>query len=260
MENIRLTDLPRALEEVKSRGSVLGKVTIEVTDEPPVQDWSTVVNKGALYQQVYGADFVLSFQYHLLTRLVGYRDGTTLLWSDPIYNRRDAGDEFEQAPGAAQDALLVFPGSTTDPGEQTGIPLLLLAVMLKGAMKYAHWLQQIFPTLSALQFTAANADPIFKEQVSQYELTGMKKEELAKARQHGGGRSGDYKPTNRVPVSTAPNTLGSGRRTFTGQWYSDLATAGYSVAIVRRLSHGSHGFGYIGRRPFRCRRGYQGLR
>ncbi|KAJ7868212.1 hypothetical protein B0H14DRAFT_3861568 [Mycena olivaceomarginata] len=215
------------LEEVKMRASVLGKVDIKVTDKAPVQDCITAI-------------------------LVGYRTGTSLLWSDPIYNRRNDGNEFEQpsTPDAAQtmmDALLlVFGGVTAGPTEQTGIPLLFLAVALKGAMKYAPWLQQSFPSLSGLQFTAADRDPILKQQASQYTGTGMKKEDIEKASKRSGDKSGDYKPTKGAHA-LAPNTLWSGPRSFAGRWYGELADpAGYSVTIVQPLSHGSHGVVYAG--------------
>ncbi|KAJ7287039.1 hypothetical protein C8J57DRAFT_1707439 [Mycena rebaudengoi] len=250
VEEKRLTELSRVLEEVKMRATVLGKVNVKVTDKAPVQDWSTVVNKGALYQQVYKTDFVLFFSITAI--LVGYRTGTSLLWSDPIYNRRNNGNEFEQpsTPDAAQtvmDALrVVFGGVTAGPTEQTGIPLLFLAVVLKGAMKYAPWLQQSFPSLSGLQFTAADRDPILKQQAGQYTGTGMKKEDIKKASKRSGDKSGDYKPTKGAHA-LAPNTLWSGPRSFAGRWYGELADpAGYSVTIVQPLSHGSHGVVYAG--------------
>ncbi|KAJ7927121.1 hypothetical protein B0H13DRAFT_1971601 [Mycena leptocephala] len=250
VEDKRLTDLPRVLEEVKMRASVLGKVDIKVTDKAPVQDWSTVVNKGALYQQAYKTDFVLFFS--ITAVLVGYRTGTSLLWSDPIYNRRNDGNEFEPSstPDAAQttmDALLlVFGGVTAGPTKQTGIPLLFLAAVLKGAMKYAPWLQQSFPSLSGVQFNAADRDPILKQQAGQYTGTGMKKEDIEKANKRSGDKSGDYKPTKGAHA-LAPNTLWSGQRSFAGDWYGELADpVGYSVTIVQPLSHGSHGVVYAG--------------
>jgi hypothetical protein len=45
MEDKRLTDLPRVLEDVKTRASVLGIVDVKVTNKTPIQDWSTLVNK-----------------------------------------------------------------------------------------------------------------------------------------------------------------------------------------------------------------------
>ncbi|KAJ7506486.1 hypothetical protein B0H11DRAFT_2219857 [Mycena galericulata] len=250
VEDKRLTDLPRVLEEVKMRASVLGQVDVKVTDKAPVQDWSTVVNKGALYQEVYKTDFVLFFS--ITAVLVGYRTGTSLLWSDPIYNRRDDGNEFERlgTPDAAQtmmDALLVvFGGVTASPTEQTGIPLLFLAVVLKGAMKYAPWLRQSFSSLSGLQFTTADPDPILKPQAGQYTSMGMKKEDVETASKRSGDKSGDYKPTKGTQA-LALNTLWCGPRSFAGSWYGELADpAGYSVTIVRPLSHGSHGVVYAG--------------
>jgi len=136
--------------------------------------------------------------------------------------------------------------SAAGPTEQTGIPLLFLAVVLKGAMKCAPWLQQSFPSLSGLQFTAADRDPILRQQAGQYTGTGMKKEDIEKASKRSGDKSGDYKPTKGAQA-LAPNTLWSGPRSFDGRWYGELADpAGYSVTIVRPLSYGSHGVVYAG--------------
>ncbi|KAJ7237473.1 hypothetical protein B0H12DRAFT_1138914 [Mycena haematopus] len=244
VEDKRLTDLPRVLEEVEMRGSVLGQVNVKVTDQAPMQDWSTVVNKGALYQQVYKTDFVLFFSITAI--LVGYRTGSSLPWSDPIYNRRNDSNEFSRpsTPDAAQtmiDALLlVFGGVTACPTEQTGIPLLFLAVVLKGAMKYAPWLQQSFPSLFGLQFIAADCGSILRPQADQYTGTGMKKEDLEKASKCNGDNSGEYdfKPT-KGRQGSAPNTLWSGPLSFDGRWCGELADpAGYSVTILQPLSHG----------------------
>ncbi|KAJ7860489.1 hypothetical protein B0H14DRAFT_2576698 [Mycena olivaceomarginata] len=222
MEDKRLTDLPRVLEDVKTRASALGIVDVKVTNKTPIQDWSTLVNKGALYQEVNHTDFVLFFSVTAL--IVGYRTGTRLLWSDPIYNRRDNGDEFEvpNDPEIIQEAIRL---------PQTGLPLLFLAVMLKGAMKQAPWLQQHFPSLCGLQFNAAAADPSLNRQASLYLSTGMKKEDDDKANRKRGDddKSGDYTPTKRA-LALAQNTLWSGLQSFAGRW----------------LSHGSHGVVYVG--------------
>ncbi|KAJ7094517.1 hypothetical protein B0H15DRAFT_829872 [Mycena belliarum] len=251
VEDKRLTDLPRVLEDIKTRASVLGDVEIKVTDKAPNQDWSTLVNKGALYQEVNQTEFVLSFGVTAV--IVGYRTGARLLWSDPIYNRRDNGDEFElpNDPETIQQAsVLVFGGVSPSQSAQTDLPLLFLAVMLKGAVKHARWLQQHLPSLCGLQFTAAAADLSFKGQLSQYLSTGFKKEDDEKAKRKRGAdhdNSGDYSPTKRGIVYTQ-NTLSSASQSFAGRWHGELAQpAGYSVIISKYLSHGSHGVVYAGK-------------
>ncbi|KAJ7279058.1 hypothetical protein C8J57DRAFT_153224 [Mycena rebaudengoi] len=248
MEDKRLTDLPRALEDVKTRASVLGNVDVKITDKTPIQYWSTLVNKGALYQEVNRADFVLFFGVTAI--IVGYRIGTRLLWSDPIYNRRDDGDEFElpNDPEIVQQASALVFGGVAPQSAQTGFPLLFLAVILKGAAANHAWLQQHFPSLCGLQFTAAAADPSLNSQASQYLSTGMKKEDVEKANRKRGDddNSGDYNPTKRA-LALAQNTLWSGPQSFAGRWYGELAKpASYSVTIAKQLSHGSHGIVYAG--------------
>ncbi|KAJ7308588.1 hypothetical protein DFH08DRAFT_490789 [Mycena albidolilacea] len=243
-----LTDLPRVLEDVKTRASVLGIVDVKVTNKTPIQDWSTLVNKGALYQEVNHTDFVLFFSVTAL--IVGYRTGTRLLWSDPIYNRRDNGDEFEvpNDPEIIQEASDLVFGGAAPQSAQTGLPLLFLAVMLRGAMKQAPWLQQYFPSLCGLRFNAAAADPSLNRQAILYLSTGMKKEDDDKANRKRGDddKNGDYTPTKRA-LALAQNTLWSGPQSFAGRWYGELATpAGYSVIIAKQLSHGSHGVVYAG--------------
>lgn len=201
-----------------------------------------------MYQEVNHTDFVLFFSVTAL--IVGYRTGTRLLWSDPIYNRRDNGDEFEvpNDPEIIQEASDLVFGGAAPQSAQTGLPLLFLAVMLKGAMKQAPWLQQHFPSLCGLQFNAAAADPSLNRQASLYLSTGMKKEDDDKANRKRGDddKSGDYTPTKRA-LALAQNTLWSGLQSFAGRWYGELATpASYSVTIAKQLSHGSHGVVYVG--------------
>ncbi|KAF8206327.1 hypothetical protein K438DRAFT_1963396 [Mycena galopus ATCC 62051] len=135
--------------------------------------------------------------------------------------------------------------STVPANPQVDIPLLLLAVLLKAAMKDLVWLQHKFPSLMALEFHAAPPDPTLLSDAAEYFPTGMKKTDTEKYQRRKEDPTDSYQPPGARVL--APTTFSCGQRSFAGHWYGELGTpAGYSVTVGQPLSQGSHGVVYAG--------------
>ncbi|KAJ6607625.1 hypothetical protein B0H10DRAFT_2227633 [Mycena sp. CBHHK59/15] len=177
-----------------------------------------------------------------------------MFWSSPIYNRRNSGDEVQATNGPDSDRLIanelesVFSGIPPPATPQTDLPLLFLAIILKGATSSFPWLVQSFPELFALTF-APQAAPCLDE-FTHYgrDITSPNSsDESSSDSGNHGDNSGDYVGHSRIIPSSAPTTLVLGQHRITGEWLGYLGChGGYSVQTGRRLSEGYHSTVYTG--------------
>ncbi|KAK6996098.1 hypothetical protein R3P38DRAFT_2566222 [Favolaschia claudopus] len=251
MEDKRASVLPWAVKELSRRGLSCGVVDVE-TEAPKHQpNWWIIANKGALYSAAYNMDWVI---YGGMTvYCVGHRVGRHMLWSS-FYNRRDIGDEV--TPHTAENVAKVFGHELPAPGVQTGLPLLAMAVILKGILSSGScpWLSQMFPLLSALVFALPSGNPDVEEFTNYGRDHGDSSDESSSDSGNDGDPSGDFIPrgvldTRFPPVTqlSAVNTIVIAKHKFTGNWLGELGeSSGQSIEIISRLSEGRHGIVYTG--------------
>ncbi|KAK6988505.1 hypothetical protein R3P38DRAFT_277734 [Favolaschia claudopus] len=246
-EDKRWSRLPAAVRELSRRGSALGIVRVEVADAegdvPAHQpNWWVIVNKGALYAAAYDTDWVVFAAITVVC--VGWRRGDHFFWS-PISNRRDFGDEVRPLTPELVEAIF----GPDPPLSQDGIPLLVLAVVLKAAMSRSTrpWLSAIFQRLAQI------GSPSFPDQIppgpETFAATGRDWHSAPHS------DSDDAKDTSFSPNSSCgssdmlcvsseahPTVLVVDRIRVTGRWQGELANAeGYSVHILRPLARGADG-------------------
>ncbi|KAJ7134783.1 hypothetical protein C8R44DRAFT_977288 [Mycena epipterygia] len=235
-------DMPQAVEELTRRGMACGVVEVEVAAPAHQPNWWVIANKGALYAAAYDVDWVIFSGMNVFC--VGYRIGHHVLWSSPIFNRHDPGDEVTPHSNAAlarifSDPLPVHP--------QTELPLLFLAVILKAMMAgkcHNPTLEAQFPTLYQLEFDI----PSGKSNFEQYTSTGRdhprppsSEEPNSNCGDHG-EKSKDFIGENHHPP-TYSTRLSAGQYEVVGEWRGELADpkAGYSVQIQQHLlGEGTH--------------------
>jgi hypothetical protein len=184
---------------------------------------------------------------------IGYRIGPHMLWSSPIYNRRNPGDEVTSPTTAALDT--VFGGVPPPTDHQTGLPLLFMAIILKGIIERGSpWLTLMFPALSGLAFDIPSSEPRLEEVTNYGRDIPDSSDESSSASGDHGDMSGDYVDhlsqhgvEAEISRSSAPTALVFGKNRFTGDWLGELRRcAGFSVQIGQRLSQGLHGTVYAG--------------
>jgi hypothetical protein len=207
-------------------------------------------SKGALYAAAYDMDWVVFGG--IAVYCVGHRIGHHILWC-PVYNRRDQGDEV-----IPQTDLATIFGDLPPPSEpQTSLPLLILAIILKGIINKGHcpWLPPRFPRLSGLTFGIPPGEPHSEKYNSFGRDASDSSDESSSDSGNDGDESGDFPGgsarrtdnSSRLTRSSAPTTLVSGQHRITGTWHGELAqSAGFSVQIMERLSEGCHGIVYAG--------------
>jgi hypothetical protein len=184
---------------------------------------------------------------------VGYRSGKHMFWC-PVYNRRDTEDEVTPNTPAALAAI--FGSEPPSPHPQTGLPLLVIAIMLKGAEKHYPWLSPNFPALFNLHLPIPVGNPDTTD-FSRYgrDPGGSSDESGSGSGSEGndGDKSGDFDggpaplgdKSTRITRLSGSTTLVSGQQKFTGNWLGELARfTGHSVHIRNRLSEGCHGVVY----------------
>ncbi|KAK6987802.1 hypothetical protein R3P38DRAFT_3332288 [Favolaschia claudopus] len=214
-EDKRWSRLPAAVRELSRRGSALGIVRVEVADAegdvPAHQpNWWVIVNKGALYAAAYDTDWVVFAAITVVC--VGWRRGDHFFWS-PISNRRDFGDEVRPHTPELVEAIF----GPDPPLSQDGIPLLVLAVVLKAAMSRSPrpWLSAIFQRLAQIGSPSPSLQLV---------EIGILHRTVTQT-------------TQRIPPSRLTD-----RVRVTGRWQGELANAeGYSVHILRPLARGADG-------------------
>ncbi|KAJ7249208.1 hypothetical protein B0H12DRAFT_1234727 [Mycena haematopus] len=164
IEDKRPSLLPRASMELVRRGLSCGVVDVELATPKDQPNWWLVANKGTLYAAAYDMDWVIVGG--MTVYCVGHRIGDHMLWC-PIYNRRDQGDSYrdEVIPKTTQALGTIFGEEPSPADPQTGLPLLILTVILRGIMADSRypWLAQMFPNLSGLAFAIPQGAPDLKD-------------------------------------------------------------------------------------------------
>ncbi|KAJ7069052.1 hypothetical protein B0H15DRAFT_807264 [Mycena belliarum] len=238
--------LPHAAAELSTRG-ISGRVVEVEADAPTDQPtWWIIANKGAFYSGAYGVDWVVFAG--LTAYCVGYRTGSHMLWSSPIYNRRDPGDEV--IPSSALSKVFGDAPLSTNP--QTGLPLLFLAIVLKGMMgKGLLWLEQMFPRLFGLTFDTPSGEPRLDGAFARYGRDATRVSDKSGASSDSGVHGDKASRGGNAPIIRPPGpatTIVAGRHRFIGDWLGELRhPAGYSVQIEEPLSQGSSATVYAGK-------------
>ncbi|KAJ7096519.1 hypothetical protein B0H15DRAFT_945983 [Mycena belliarum] len=250
-EDKRLSVLPHAAEELFMRGMSSGVVEVEVAAPEDQPNWWLMANKGALYAAAYDTDWVVFAG--LTVYCIGYRLGPHVLWSSPIYNRRDRGNEV--SPGS--DLAVVFGDVPPPTAPQTCLPLLFLAMVLKAELDkgLCLWIKTAFPSLSKVSFDIPSGEPTL-DTFARYGRDPNVHHESSSGsdNDHGtdddcvGSSSGSSGSDDVTTRASAPTPLVSGLHRFTGKWAGELSRpAGYRVEIGQRLSEGLHGIVYSGK-------------
>ncbi|KAJ7626453.1 hypothetical protein B0H17DRAFT_563359 [Mycena rosella] len=252
VEDKRASLLPWASMELVRRGLHCGVVDVEQEAPKHQPNWWVIANKGALYAAAYDMDWVVFGG--MTVYCVGYRTGHHMLWC-PVYNRRDQGDEVISQ--TTQTLATIFGGEPPPSDPQTGLSLLILAIILKGiiAKGGCPWLSQMFTTLSGLTFAIPSGEPNLKDYTNFGRDPSESSDESSSDSGNDGDESGDFTSgsaqrsdnSSRITRSSAPTALASGQHRITGTWHGELAqSTGFSVQIMERLSEGCHGIVYAG--------------
>ncbi|KAJ7190503.1 hypothetical protein GGX14DRAFT_407941 [Mycena pura] len=254
MEDKRASLLPWAVMELSTRGLSCRIVKVEARAPKRQDNWWIVVNKGALYTAAYGMEWIVVGG--MTVYCVAYRTRNHMLWC-PVYNRRDPGDELVPETANSLDSIFGDVPASQDP--QTGLPLLVLAVLLKGIMgkRQCQWLEVMFPALFELSFAAPSGEPSLREFNEYGRDAGDSSDEASSGGSSDGDDSSDFvgggpaphdNTSSRITRSSASTaTVVSGSLRFTGNWRGELGrSTGHSVEITERLSEGFHGMVYAG--------------
>ncbi|KAJ7911022.1 hypothetical protein B0H13DRAFT_589646 [Mycena leptocephala] len=154
MEDKRTSLLPWAAAELSKRGLSCRVVEVERQAPQHQPNWWIIPNKGALYSAVYETDWIVFAGTTVYC--VGYHIGDHMFWC-PVYNRRDLGQEVD--PNTPADLAAIFGTNAPEWNCQTGLPLLVMAIMLQGAKNSCPWLLPLFPTLFGLEFPIPSGTP-----------------------------------------------------------------------------------------------------
>ncbi|KAJ6591154.1 hypothetical protein DFH09DRAFT_195081 [Mycena vulgaris] len=241
MEDKHASLLPWASMQLARRGLNCGVVDVE-KDAPKHQpNWWVMANKGALYTAAYDMDWVVFGG--MTVYCVGYRTGHHMLWC-PVYNRRDSGNEV--IPQTAQALAAIFPEESPPSDPQTGLPLLFLAIILKGiiAKGGCSWLPQMFAHLSSLTFAIPPGKPNVKDYTAHGRDPSESSGESSSDSGNDGDENGDFTSdssrhsdnSSRITRSSGSTTLVSGQHRITGTWFGELAqytgfSADYGASI-----------------------------
>lgn len=211
-----------------------------------------MIPKGALYSAVYETDWVVFAGTTVYC--VGYHIGDHMFWC-PVYNRRDLGQEVD--PNTPADLAAIFGTDAPEWNCQTGLPLLVMAIMLQGAKNSCPWLLPLFPTLFGLEFPIPSGTPDTTEFSSHGRDPGDSSDHESGSGSGSDGNDGDETSdfdggpasfgdkSSRMTRSSASTTIVAGRQQFTGSWLGELAHfSGHCVHIGNRLSEGCHGVVY----------------
>ncbi|KAJ7791501.1 hypothetical protein B0H14DRAFT_2935060 [Mycena olivaceomarginata] len=252
-EDKRAHLLPSAVLELSTRGLSCGIVEVDRRVPKDQPNWWIIANKGPLYAAAYGIDWVVFSG--ITVYCVGYRVHGHMFWC-PVYNRRDEGDEL--SPNIPGDLAGMFGTDAPSSDPQTGLPLLVLAILLRGivAKQPYPWLPPMFPNLFGHVFEIPLGTPNTGQFTSYGGDHGDSSDESGAgsgSEGNDGDESGDFDGGGRPASgdkSTRMTRLGStplvtGRQRFTGSWLGELAhLSGHSVYIRCRLSEGCHGIVY----------------